>query len=118
MDRAMQGPSPTVINEEGMPSPTSNHQKTAPEADEESEGLPGVNIEESEGLPRVNIKESEGLPVALVKGELVRVRVLVNNFAGSGMEPQGLTGRNTKCKAGKKNIELENNDYEKKCCRK
>ena len=107
MDRAMQGPSSNFPDEEGMPSPTSNHQKTALEADEESEGL-----------LRVNIKESEGLPVALLNSKLVRVRVLVNNFAGSGIELQGLTGRNTKCKAGKKNVfELENNDYEKKVLR-
>ena len=109
MNRAMQGPSSDFLDE-CMPSPTSNHQKTAMEADEESEGLPRVNIKESERLPRVNIKESEGLPVALVNSELVPVRVLVNNCAVSGIEPQALSGQNTKCKAGEKNIiELKNN---------
>ena len=64
-------------NEEGMPSPASNHPKTA----------------------LVNTAESEGLPVALLKEKLVQVRILVDNILGTEIEPQGLTGRNTKCKA-------------------
>ena len=87
----MQHLSLTSIDEEGLPSPTSNHLKTAL-VNTESEGLPGADKE----------SESEGLPVALVNAKLVRVKVLVNNFAGSGIEPQGLTGRNTKRKADKK----------------
>ena len=99
-------------HKEGMPSPTFNDLKTAL-VNTESEGLPGAK--ESEGLPRVNIEESEGLHVAVIDNKLVRVRVLVNNFAGSGMKPQGLTGQNTKRKADKKDvIELESNKYKKK----
>ena len=71
-------------NEEGMPSPTSNDLKTA-----------------LVGLPRAN-KESEKLLVAFVKDKLVQVRVLLNNLAASGIEPQGLTGQNTKQDVEKK----------------